>query len=78
MSLADRGQPVSDDERRASLEKLRQRLLNQRLRLRVQVGGRFIQDQDRRVLEQRAVDREADQARSQVDAYAGQGEDRSV
>ena len=34
-------------------------LLNQRLRLRVQTGGRLVQDQDRRIGQERARQRDA-------------------
>src|ERR1017187_7511151 len=52
------GKPVRDDDNGAVLHQVGQRLLYQHFALRVQVAGGFVQDQDGRVLEQRARDGE--------------------
>ena len=49
-------QPLGDDEGRAALHELRQRLLDQVLRLRVHARGGVVEDEDARVQEQRARD----------------------
>ena len=54
----DRGQPVRDDERRAVHHQVRERLLHEQLRFGVERGGRLVEDQNRRVLQQRARDRD--------------------
>src|SRR4051812_13773717 len=55
---ADRRQAVGDDQRRAATEKPVERALDQDLRRPVNVGGRLVEDQDPRVGEQRAGDRD--------------------
>ena len=52
VGVADRGQPVGDDERRPVLHDAGQGLLDQPLGLGIEGRGRFVQDEDRRVLEQ--------------------------
>ena len=47
--LANRREPVSDDERRAVLQQLTQRALDDHLGLRVDVGRRFVQHEDARL-----------------------------
>jgi hypothetical protein len=56
---ADGRQAVRDDERGAVPHQVGQRVLHQQLRLGVERRGRFVQDQDRRVLQQRARDGQA-------------------
>ena len=51
--------PMRDDERRAVVHQLLQRILDEALGLGVERGGRFVEDQDRRILQQRARDRDA-------------------
>ena len=51
-------EPVRDHQRGAALHQIVERLLHRRLRLGVELRGRFVEDQDRRVLEQRARDGE--------------------
>ena len=55
----DGGQPVRDDERRAVAHQVLQRFLDQQLRFGVERRRRLVQDQDRRVLQQRARNRQA-------------------
>jgi len=43
--VADGGEAVGDDDRRAPAHQLAQRVLDQRLRLRIHAAGRFIEDQ---------------------------------
>ena len=50
---------MRDDERRAALAQAVERTLDVRFRLRVECAGRFIQDQDRRVLQDGACNGEA-------------------
>src|SRR5262250_3393903 len=54
-----RGETMRDDEDGAVLHQLAQRLLHQELAFRVQVRGRLIQDQDGRILQERARDGDA-------------------
>ena len=54
----DRGQPVGDDQRRAALHHLAQRQLDPGLGVRVDRRGGVVQDQDPRVHQQRAGDRD--------------------
>src|SRR5436189_3311693 len=56
---ADRRETMCDDERRAAAHQVVERLLHEPLGLRVECGRRLVEDQDRRILEQRARDREA-------------------
>ena len=55
----DAGEPVGEDERGAPAHQPVQRVLDRGLALRVHRGERFVQDQDGRVAEQRAGDRDA-------------------
>ena len=55
----DRREPVGDDERRAAPHRLAQARADPRLGGRVDRGGRVVEDQDARVDEERAGDREA-------------------
>lgn len=52
VAILYRRQPVRNDERGASLQQLVQALLEQALRLGVDRGGRFVQDQDPRIGQQ--------------------------
>ena len=54
----DRGKPVRDHDAGAAEHQILQRLLNQPLGRRVDARGRFIQNQDRRILQQRPRNRE--------------------
>ena len=54
----DRAQPVRDDNAGAPAHRPVERLLDQRFGLRVQVGGRLVQDQDARVFQQHPRDGE--------------------
>ena len=58
VGAADGRQPVRDDERRAVPHQVGERILHQQLRLGVERRGRLVENQDRRVLQQRARDRE--------------------
>ena len=51
-------EPMRDHKRRAIQQERGERVLHQALRFRVERRGRFVQDQDRRVLEQGAGDRQ--------------------
>src|SRR3989475_427493 len=51
-------QPVRDHEHGPTAHELGQRLLDHELALRVEVRGRLVEDQDRRILEERAGDRD--------------------
>ena len=57
--LANGAQTMGDDEAGAVGHEAFQRLLDQLFRRRVHAGGRFIQNQDRRVLQQGARDADA-------------------
>ena len=59
VSLPNRRQPVRDDERRPSGHHVAQRLLDQCLGFRIEMRGRLVEDQQARVLEDRARDRKA-------------------
>ena len=59
MRLADGGETVGDDERRAVLRQLVERMLNFRLGQAVQRRGRLVQDQHRRVFQENARDGDA-------------------
>jgi len=59
VGLEHRGQPVCDHQRGAPRHQALQRLLHRTLALRVQRAGGLVQQQDRRVLEQRTRDRDA-------------------
>jgi hypothetical protein len=50
---------MGDDEDRAPLHQLRQRLLDQELALRVEIGRGLVQDEDGRILEEGAGDGQA-------------------
>ena len=56
VGVGDRAEPVRDDERRPLAHQTLERLLHGLLRLAVERGCRFVQDEDARVLEQRAGD----------------------
>lgn len=68
---ADGGQPVGDDEQGAAGRERGQRVLDQRLGVRVGVRGRLVEDEDRRVGEQRPRDGQA------LGLTAGQGDARA-
>ena len=53
--IANRRQPVRDDERRPPFADNLQRLLDQPFRLAVDAGCRLIQDQNRRIERQRSA-----------------------
>ncbi len=57
--MHDGGEPVRDDQRRASLAQLGDRLLHVTLGFRIQRRGRLVEQDDRRILDQRARDRDA-------------------
>src|ERR1700691_3575464 len=59
IGVHDGGEPVRDDERRAVLAQLGDRLLHVVFGLRIERRGRLIEQDDRRVLDQRARDRDA-------------------
>ncbi len=50
-------EPMGDHEHGSVLHQILERLLHQRLRFRIERRGRFIEDEDGRVLQQRARDR---------------------
>ncbi len=56
--LAQRAQPMGDGDRRAPLDQVVQRLLDLALRLGIDRAGGLVQDQDPRVDQQRAGDRD--------------------
>src|SRR5690606_21703184 len=58
VGVLDRRQPVGDDQRRAALRELVERLLDRALGLGVEGRGRLVEDQDRRVLQEDARDRQ--------------------
>src|SRR6185312_16986004 len=59
LSGADGGEAMGDDERGAAAEQMGQALLNQRFGFGIEAAGGLVQNQDGRVGEQRARDREA-------------------
>ena len=59
VGVPHRRQAMGDDQGRATLHQLGQRLLDQELALGVEVGGGLVQDQDGRILQEGARDREA-------------------
>ena len=59
IGLLDRRQSMCDDERRAVVHQLIERPLDDALGFGVQRRRRFVENQDRRILEQRARDRDA-------------------
>src|SRR5208282_5566316 len=59
VGAADGGEPVRDDERGAPAHQVAEALLDERLRLRVQAGGRFVQQEDARVRQDGAGDGDA-------------------
>ena len=58
VGAADGRQPVRDHERRPVAHQVGERILHQPLRFRVERRRRLVEDQDRRVLQQRARDRQ--------------------
>lgn len=56
--LADRAEPMGNDEARSTLHQSSHRLLNMKLRSRVHVARRLVEDEDRRIGQHRAGDRE--------------------
>ncbi len=58
VGAAHGGQAVGDDERRAVAHQRRQRVLHELLGFGVERRGRLVEDQDRRVAQQRAGDRQ--------------------
>ena len=58
VGAADRREPVGDDDRRAAAQQPVERLLDQDLRRPVDVRGRLVEDQDARIGEQGARDRD--------------------
>ena len=54
-----RAQPVGDDKRRAPFHQPIQRLLNEMFRVRIHTGRGVIQDEDARIGDQRAGNRQA-------------------
>ena len=59
VGVGDGVQPVRDHERGAVLAQMRHRILHQPLGFRIERGGRLVEQDDRRVLDQRARDRDA-------------------
>ena len=59
VGIDDGREAVGDDDRRAAARDAVERLLDRRLGAAVERAGRFVEDQDRRVLEQGAGDRDA-------------------
>ena len=59
IGVHDGREPVRDDEHGAAGEQSVDRFLHEALRLRVERGRRFVEDEDRRIGEQRARDRQA-------------------
>ena len=57
--LGQRRQAVGDGDHRLALHQREQVFLDRRLDLRIERRGRLVQDQDRRVLEEDAGDRDA-------------------
>ena len=55
----DGRQPVGDGDHRLALHQPVEALLDRRLDLRIERAGRLVEDQDRRVLEEDAGDRDA-------------------
>ncbi len=58
VGVPDRGEAVGDHQRGPAFHQVLQRILNLDLRLRVEGGGRLVEDQDRGVLEDGAGDRD--------------------
>ena len=58
VGVADGGQPVRDHEARAVLHQLRHGLLDQHLGTRVDRAGRLVEDEDLRIGQERAGDRQ--------------------
>jgi hypothetical protein len=59
VGVHDRMQAMGDHDRGAVLAEVLDRFLNLPFRFRIERGGRFIEQDDRRVLDQRARDRDA-------------------
>ena len=59
VGMRDRGQPVRDHQRGAALAQFGDRLLHLTLGFRIERGGRLVEQDDRRVLDQRARDGDA-------------------
>ena len=77
VGLQYRRQPVGDDQRGAALHQSFQCVLHRAFALRIEGTGRFVQQQDRRVLQQRAGDDDAlllaaGQARAALAQFAGE------
>ena len=58
VGIADGREPVGNDEGRAALHQNSERFLNARLGHRVERTGCLVEDQNRRILEKRAGDRQ--------------------
>ena len=58
VGIADRRQPVGDDERRAAAHQLAHGVLDQHFRARVDAARGFVQNQNRRIGEERPRDRQ--------------------
>ncbi len=59
VGVSDGCEPMADDERRATTHEPAQRVHQQHFGLGVERACRFVQNQDRRVLQERACDRQA-------------------
>src|SRR5215510_11720272 len=59
LGATNRGEPMRDNERGAATHQVAQALLNERFRLRVEAGSRFIENQDARIGKDRARDGDA-------------------
>src|SRR5205807_5836386 len=59
LGSSNRGEPVRDDECRAAAHEVAQTLLDQRFRFRIEAGGGYIEDQDARIGQDGASDRDA-------------------
>src|SRR5687767_4824888 len=57
--VLDRGETMGDDEHRPPLEQPIDRLLDEPLRFGIERGGRLVEDENRRIDEERARDRDA-------------------
>ncbi len=59
VGIAHGGEPVRDDEDRPSTHQVGERLLHDELAFRIQIRRGLVQDEDRRVLQERARDRQS-------------------
>jgi hypothetical protein len=59
IGVEDRGEAVRDDEARAAFHRFFERGLDERFVFGIECGGRFVEDEDARVFEEHARDREA-------------------